>query len=381
MNWLDFFKIFKNTSHKKPKRPFSVWQIELTSRCPLRCKMCPRKDTEDRRGTDMSLVDFKRLTPYFKYVEAIILEGWGESLLHKGLTEAIRLIKEEGSEVGFVTSGKGLNKEYASELINAGVDFIGFSLSGATSKTHNSIKVNSDFHTLLDDIKVFVDIKADEKLKKPKLHIVYLMLKDNISEIPALVDLVKDVGIEEIFLINLIHIADDWQDRQKVFTCSKSPAHVFHSGTEEDYEEIFRETETKAKKLSIKLKRPFLSPDDIPVCGENPLKNIYISVGGEVSPCVYLYPPTDSPFKRIFCGDMHEVEKVSFGNIFKEPFHDIWNNKRYTEFRNKFFLRRKRLEEIYSLYIIDAEVLKRFETMTLPDPPEHCRTCHKMLGV
>jgi MoaA/NifB/PqqE/SkfB family radical SAM enzyme len=168
-------------------KPFSAWQIELTTRCPLRCRMCIREEFKDWHSSDMNFDDFKGLLPYFKDVEKVVLEGWGESLLHKNLIEIIRLVKAENSEVGFVTSGKGLNKEYISELINAGVDFIGFSLSGASSRTHDSIRVNSDFQRLLGDIKTFNEIKSDKKLQNPRLHIVYLMLKDNIYEIPSLI--------------------------------------------------------------------------------------------------------------------------------------------------------------------------------------------------
>ncbi len=149
---------------------------------------------------------------------------------------------------------------------------------------------------------------------------------------------------------------------------------------EADYEEILREAEIKAKELKIKLRRPSLSPDDVPVCEENPLKNLYISVDGNVSPCVYLYPPVPSPFKRIFCGDEYQIEKVSFGNIFTEPLHTIWNKKGYIEFRDCFIARKKKFEEMYS-YLLNLDSPKRFEIMPLPDTPEHCRTCHKMLGI
>ncbi len=320
----------------------------------------------------MSIDNFKRLIPYFKDVETVILEGWGESLLHRNLIDAIRLVREAGSQVGFVTSGKGLNKHYISELINAGVDFIGFSFAGATPKTHNSIRLNSDLDVLLDNIRVFNEIKAEKKISKPKLHIVYLLLKDNISEAPALIKLARNIGIEDIILTNLIHITNEWQEEQRVFTCSDS--------SHKNYMEILKEAETKAKELKINLRRPSLSPDDVPVCEENPLRNLYISVDGEVSPCVYLYPPVPSPFKRIFCGDEYQIEKLSFGNIFRETFYNIWNKREYSEFRGC-FLRRKRVIEDMHSHLWDIERLKRFEMAPFPDLPEPCRTCHKMLGV
>jgi len=53
-------------------------------------------------------------------------------LLYKDLSEAVRIVKGEGAKAGFVTSGFGLDTGYITELIAAGIDFIGFSLAGVT---------------------------------------------------------------------------------------------------------------------------------------------------------------------------------------------------------------------------------------------------------
>jgi len=307
----------------------------------------------------MRIDDFRKLLPYLRNVETVVLEGWGESLLHKDIIQIIRLVKAEGPKAGFVTSGKVLNREYISELINAGVDFIGFSLSGTTPMTHDSIRLNSDLRSLIENIQTFNKIKVEQETENPRLHIIFLMVKDNISEVPYLPQLAKDIGIEEIVLINLIHVTNEWQESQRVFRCIPitHPSPLRGEGEGDGYEEILKEAEVKAKELKIKLRSHPLSPRDVGVCEENPLSNLYISVDGEVSPCVYLYPPVPSPFKRIFCGNEYKLEKVSFGNIFRKPFENIWNNKDYIEFRERFIQRKKRFEEIYSPFL-DIERLK-----------------------
>lgn len=406
MNWLDLLKFFK-----KPKiKPFSAWQIELTTRCSINCKMCIREAADGWHFGDMRIEDFRKLTPYFKDVETVILEGWGDSLLHKDFVEIIRLVKAEGSQAGFVTSGSILNKDYISELINAGTDLIGFSLAGATSGTHNSIRVGSDFNSLLRHIQTFNQLKADKGVQKPSLHVIYLALKDNISEIPRLPQLAKEIGIENVVLTNLIHVTNDWQERQRVYRCDaltsrNSKGHFRESGNPEaihakpekrgwtpasagmtsaglvkDYEALINEAGINAKKLGITLRTHPLSPIDIAVCEENPLRNLYISVDGKVSPCVYLYPPIPSPFKRIYCGKEYTINSLSFGNIFKESFDAIWNNLEYVKFRDCFIQREMIAGEVYSLFADPAE-LKKIEKAQISEPPEPCRTCHKMLGV
>lgn len=364
-------KIFGKFLRRKKRRPFSAWQIELTTRCPLRCKMCIRAENADWQSQDMSLEDFKKLLPYLKEVETVVLEGWGESLLHKDLSQCIRLVKKEGPQVGFVTSGMGLTENRVAELIEAGLDFVGFSISGTTPETHDAIRVNSHLLEVFHVIRLFHEEKKRQGLLRPKTHLIFLMLKDNIFEVPSVPTLAKESGIEEVVLTNICHMVNIWQERQSIF--------VWESDKNE-YEAIVRQAETNARNLNIRLKRPSLSAIDVPVCEENPLGNLYISADGEVSPCVYLYPPLPSPFKRIFCGKEHWIEKVSFGNIFKEPFSAIWNNENYKDFRNRFTRREDKFKEAY-LSFWDKTPMKHLAETAFPQSPESCHTCHKMLGV
>ena len=128
-------EIVQRLFRRRKEKRFSAWQIELTTRCPLQCSMCVRAGRSDWQNEDMPLENFKKLLPYLKDVETVVLEGWGESLLHKDLLECVRLVKKEGPEVGFVTSGMGLSEKLASDLVDGGADFVGFSLAGTTPRS------------------------------------------------------------------------------------------------------------------------------------------------------------------------------------------------------------------------------------------------------
>jgi MoaA/NifB/PqqE/SkfB family radical SAM enzyme len=364
-------ELMRRLSRKKRPKRFSAWQVELTTRCPLECRMCIRSATDNWQHQDMRLEDFKKILPYLNDVATVVLEGWGESLIHRNLLECVRLAKAEGPEVGFVTSGIGLTQQRVSELIEAGVDFVGFSLAGVTPEVHNRIRVNSDLAEMLQAIRWFQEIKARKKIERPKLHIVFLMLHDNLSEVPGLPRLAAEMGIKEIVLLNIIQVTSSWQDEQKVFSCAPG---------ESPYDEMLERVTADAQKLGIRLRRPFQSTGEVPVCDENPLRNLYIAASGEVSPCVYLFPPVGSPFKRIFCGQDHLQERVSFGNIFKEPFPLIWESVRYVRFRKSFLKREQFFHDRY-LAFLDTSRLAELRTSLPPEPPESCSTCHKMLGV
>lgn len=353
------------------RRPFSAWQIELTTRCPLRCRMCAREEDAPWQNRDMALDDFKRILPYLTEVETVVLEGWGESLLHRDLSQCIRLVKEKGSRVGFVTSGFGLTRDRVNEILRAGVDFVGFSVSGTCPETHDAIRVNSHLPDLLAAIGLFHEEKQHLGLDRPHMHIIYLMVKDNIREVPQVPALAREAGIAEVVLTNLCYTVNRWQETQGVFLQEEAAA---------EYEGLIGQAEVNARKLGIRLKRPSLSVIDVPVCAENPLGNLYISAEGEVSPCVYLHPPLPSPFRRIFCGREYRIEKVSFGNIFRDPFPAIWGCGGYDDFRGRFIEREKSYRDSY-FSLLQNPRLKSAQGIVLPEPPTPCQTCHKILGV
>jgi len=356
---------------RRKAKQFSAWQIELTTRCPLQCRMCVRAGCSNWQNEDMSLESFKKLLPHLKEVETVVLEGWGESLLHKNLFECVRLVKKEGPEVGFVTSGMGLSEKLASDLVDAGVDFVGFSLAGTTPTVHNRIRVNSDFEKILKAVRTIQEAKQLKRTDRPRIHIVYLMLKENLGDLPGLPRLAEELRVYEVVLLNIIQVTNEWQDEQKIFSCEAG---------ESEYHEVVEGMEREARSRGITVRRPALCAVDVAVCSENPLRNLYIAANGAVSPCVYLYPPVATPFRRIFCGLETHQEKISFGNIFTESFASIWNSKQYGEFRDA-FLRRQKFFLDTSLAFLDTSRLAELRQTTPPEPPEPCRTCHKMLGV
>ncbi len=327
--------------------------------------MCIKDTYREWHRKDMEIADFLKIVPYLKYARNVILEGWGESLMHPHLIDIIGLAKKQGCDVGFVTSGFGLDELFIDKILSAGIDFMGFSFSGATPETHNAIRINSDFNELTMTLKTLLK----KNLKKPRVHIVYLILKKNIHEMPNIVELAGKIGVKELIFIHITHISNLWQDNEKGFSCS--------SDEKRSYEEIISKALKTAKKYKIKIDMPSFIASDVAVCSENPLENLYISVEGEVSPCVYLYPPIPDGFIRIFCGKEHKTNKVSFGNIFYEDIETIWNKKEYVDFRKRFYERKDMMKKLFNLLLEP----KRLQNMTLPEPPDICKTCHKILGL
>jgi MoaA/NifB/PqqE/SkfB family radical SAM enzyme len=363
--------VFKRFFDAFRGKPFSAWQIEITTRCALACRMCVRQGIDQWQSADMPLDDFSRLAVHFSQVENVILQGWGEPLLHPDLAGIIRTAKSvrRPPAVGFVTSGKGLDVAASRELVRSGLDFIGFSFAGATAPVHQGIRVNSDFGELVQAVRSLEAEKRRMRSERPRTHLVFLMLRDNMQDLALLPALGRELGVRQILLINLIHVVTAWQDEQKVFRCEGRS----------EFEELLTETVAKARETGVSVRRPGLSGCAAAVCEEDPLRNLYVSVRGEVAPCVYLHPPVAGPFPRIFCGKRYDTAPVSFGNLFRQQIGDLWLSDAYREFRGRFEQRRSRAGADRFGPVMGADPVG--SSGDLPEAPGPCRTCHKLLGL
>ncbi len=367
---MDVHDLLRLAAPPRARRRFGAWQIEITTRCPLACRMCARRAPEPWRSADMPLADFAALAAQLADVETVVLQGWGEPLLHPSLVEIVRLAKSAGAPgaapaVGFVTSGKGLDRARAAALVDAGLDFLGFSIAGVSPTTHAAIRVHSTLDEVVGAAEHVAAVRAGAG--RPRVHVAYLMLKDNFAELPELPALARRMGAREIVLTNLVHVADAWQERQVVFGDGLDAAH----------EAILAETARRAAALGLALRRPSLTPAPTPLCEENPLRNLYVGVAGDVSPCVYLGPPFPGEFTRRFGGRVHRTRGLRLGNAFREPVRAIREAPEYGAFCAP-FVRRARRELLRSL--LPASWRSGPGPSELPEAPEPCRTCHKLLG-
>jgi MoaA/NifB/PqqE/SkfB family radical SAM enzyme len=343
-----------------PFRPrFHAWQIEVTSRCGLRCPSCfhSRKDSQRR---DLPWEHLRRLEPHLDRVDNVILQGWGEPLLYPHLPQALELVASKGASAGFVTSGYGLNQTLAGEVVRAGAEFISFSLGGARETTHAALRPGSSLEWIRDGIALLRRAAESRGLREPDLEFTCLLQRQNIGELPEVVDLAAKWGAGTVVAINPCHIGDRDQEGERLFVCSGDP--------EREHTQLLETAAERAREKGVELRLPALKGQEVLVCEENPLQNLFIASDGEVGPCVNMLPP-DHRFGHLFCGSEVEGARQGFGNLADTDLLRIWNTRAYREFRS--VLNERRL-------IASKELPQREE---FPDPPRPCRTCHKMLGL
>lgn len=147
--------------------PIRLW-IEPTDHCNLRCVMCPNKDLPKEKKGFMDLNLFQKIIDEASsFVFDAHLLHRGESLLHPRFFEMARYANDKGVRAKLHTNGTLLDEKKSRLIIDSGLDQISFSFDGFDKETYESIRVNGDFEKTLQNIVRFLEIKKENRRKKP----------------------------------------------------------------------------------------------------------------------------------------------------------------------------------------------------------------------
>lgn len=350
------------------ERPFEAFQIEVTSRCNLRCVMCPVTVLADHWPTvDLSWEAFGRIAGAFAKTKWIYLQGWGEPLLHRRLFDMVAVAKGAGCRVGFTTNGTRLTRKVGERLLEVGLDVLAVSIAGSTASTHEAIRVGSNFEGLLENLRRFVALRAERKSAMPKVELLFLMTRTNLAELPGAVMLAANLVADELVATNLDYAITTSLDELKAYSLSPQA-------------QVARDVVDQAKRLARRVGiafRPYpLQAREVAVCDLNPLKILFISADGWVSPCVYTAVAGQQEFPRVFDGEPVSIPSVRFGNVNDQPLMEIWENPACRAFRRQFS---ERLLGVAKLAVSGAT--RAAASAQLPPAPEACRTCPKLYGL
>ncbi|MBQ7453511.1 MAG: radical SAM protein, partial [Selenomonadaceae bacterium] len=167
----------------------------MTDRCNLRCRYCMPEAGVKKISHDeiLSLEEILRVAEIFARlgIKKIRLTG-GEPLLRKNLSSLIRGLKNlSGIEQVTLTTNGVLLKNFAPELIAAGLDGINLSLDTLDEKIFSGLTRRKLFAQVIDALKFLLD----EKNFSAKINCVPLR-GINDGEILRLASLAKDKPVD-----------------------------------------------------------------------------------------------------------------------------------------------------------------------------------------
>ncbi len=173
-----------------------VWNY--TNACNLRCKHCyqsaggPSPDeltTEERFRIVDQLSENK--------VSALAFSG-GEPLIREDLFRVARYAHERGLYVSIATNGTLLNDNVLEKLKDSCVDYIEISLDSSKEEIHDSFRgVRGAFKRTLRGIKNAVE-------KRFYTCIAITATKNNLYEIPDIINIAKEIGVKRVIVFNFI---------------------------------------------------------------------------------------------------------------------------------------------------------------------------------
>lgn len=295
--------------------------LELTNACNLNCIMCGR-NAADFKPSRLDMEWFYALEPLFDTAEEVTLMGWGEPTVHPDFIGMLETINRHTARKYFCTNGMMLDKLTGAIFDNA-VDVFAVSVDGAKPETNDAIRRGSDLNKINRDLREIVRLKQVNNLKYPHINYVFCAMRRNLNELPKVVEMAAEVGLEEVKAVFLT-----------AFDASLAGEALYD--TQKEIEEVFALAAEKAEKLGVLLKLPYIQGAD--PAGDKPHRDCYVAYrdfflgsDGYVRPCM-------STADKFFLFDP------------KRDFSDIWNAPEYQRQRAK---------------------------TNAPDMPENCRNCYQ----
>jgi len=254
----------------------------------------------------------------FTYAKWVQLATAGEPLAAESFREQLEIAKKYSLKVDLVTNGTLLNSDELIEEILQVLGCLRVSIDAATKETYESIRIGAKFEQVIENIKRFNYFRRKiEQNRRPPLHLLYVLMRRNIEELPQFIELAKELEADSI---NTTHVIIHQKKMKK-------ESLVYHKELANYYMMV---AQKKADELSLHLNNPPLFNTVYDVQGRRSKNNsksefkrcpflwkqAYIEWNGDVVPC---------------CVPGHPV----MGNVKERPFTEIWNNEIYQEMRRR----------------------------------------------
>ena len=207
--------------------------VELTTRCNLSCPMCVKQSPGNEIANgDMSREKFLALSAAFPNLQALILNGIGESLLHPELEEFIRIARQSmpaESWIGFQSNGLLLDEKRAFSLVRAGLDRICLSLDAVCPDMFRTIREGGEVADLQKAFAVLGAAREACPESRLQLGVEFVVMRDNLQQLPEVLRWAAAQGVDFAIVSHFLPYDFD-QVSQAVFdTNSDRAVELYHA--------------------------------------------------------------------------------------------------------------------------------------------------------
>ena len=297
--------------------------FDLSDGCNLHCIMCGGRKTA-KEQTVMDLEVFKnRVLPVFHTVEDFQFGCQNEALMTPYYTEAIKLIQpllRSGVKGKIVTNGTLLSESKIAEMIDSNIFHrVSISVDAVSENLFEHIRKGANYKRVMKNVGELIRYRNRQK-SSTEIEFIFTILKENIHELPDLIILAKELGVDRVRTQKLSP-KDTYFVEESYLRClsdnigkAEQIAHNYNihfNGqiyrTKEEYNKIILESKNKIVK-----KRSY--------CGylNNKLELVADPYGNISTPC-----------QRI-------QDNGRLGNLFVSSYEDIVNGPKFRELLESF---------------------------------------------
>ncbi|HEY7833675.1 MAG TPA: radical SAM protein [Ktedonobacterales bacterium] len=306
--------------------------LESTNRCNEKCDQCPRTHLGREADRDLTYDEVRAISDQLPALDRVVLHGLGEPLMNPELPRIVAHLRQRGAHVLFNTNALLLNEKRGRALIEADLSELRISMDGATPATYARVRgVNEKaLPHIAANLKRFTALQREMGATRPAASLWFTAMRENIEELPLVVDLADATGVREVYVQRFIYFGKGLaQEDQALF----ARAHERELA-------IIRAAEERCRALGIRFRATgAASPAEYLARGERlgdehaarpwagcqrPYTLAYITAHGNVYSCCF------APFHP------GRASERLLGNVFEQPLAAIWNGARYRAFRAAF---------------------------------------------
>ncbi len=311
-----------------PYLPHSL-DVEPIDICNFACDHCQVTHWKRKLATRLNPERFRAILRQVPRIRQITLQGMGEPLLNKSLLDMLTEADGRGIATQITSNGSIYTNSIAKRLLALRRVTLTFSIDGATAATFEAIRVNGKFQAVIEHITDLT--RRRDGRSWPRIEITTVATARNIHELPDLVRLAKKLGADSLTIRSRLTDfgKDEMQDSIVPINISRGSRRA---------EQLLNEAKSAGAAIGMPLvitRGPRYS--SARRC-RWPWNSAYIAANGDVVPCCMI-------------GDSGVVK---MGNVFAEPFSQIWNNDKYRTLRRR---------------------------IANDDIPNYCRSCYGMRPV
>jgi MoaA/NifB/PqqE/SkfB family radical SAM enzyme len=179
----------------------SVYWLDITRECNLRCVMCPQSKGLGRRPAKMTLDTFRRIIDDICESRPLVkLYMSGEPLLHEGLFEMIDYAAAAGCRTMIHTNATILTPEMSERVLSSPLNLLSFSFDGCSPEVYERLRPPARFHEVEANIRQFLDLRRSRG-GGPRTTIEIIRMRDTEPLLDGFVDRWKRNGADEVRIV------------------------------------------------------------------------------------------------------------------------------------------------------------------------------------